>query len=253
MIRRFLHALRVWIGLFFVGIGSLILPERKKKIAEQSKQQEVTVDVTKESLSEVAPLRFTDLNSYIEQLQQPVDKTSACISISHTLISLSKKKNTPVRINLSLTINFDKTGESGSEHKCYLSEFKDGKWRKLKDLDIGVTSIVPLVDEVIGAMGQNGWGCMDNSREQLHQYLQSCIAHNQKYVKERCEKFDIKASIGIHIFLIVDVNENAPRNNRPQPQILTKVSVRTDRDSPVESAQFIYFTHKPMVVEKPAS
>lgn len=252
MIRRFFHTCRVWTGLFFVTIGSLILPEMKKKLEEQSKQKK-TVVITKEFLAKTEPIRFTDLNSYVEQLQQPVDKTSACISISHTLISLAKKKNAPVRINLSLAINFDKTGETDSSHSCFLSEFKDGRWQKLKELDIGVTSIVPLVDEVIGAMGQNGWGCMDNSRELLHLYLQNCIAHNQKYVMDRCEKFDIGARIDINVFLIIDISENVSRRDKPHPQILIKVSVKTDRDNPVESAQYIYFTHKPTVIEKPTT
>lgn len=242
--------IRQLLGLFFVTIGAFILPGKKK---EKTKQKEVTAVITKEDLAEATPLRFTDLHSYVEQLKQSHDKFGACITISNTLISLARKKNTPIRINLSMTVKLDKTGEIGSEQKCYLSEYKSNRWRKLKDLDIGMGSIVPLVDEVIGAMGQYGWGCMDNSREQLQHYLQECIKHNQRYVLDRCAKFDITGSITIQVFIIVDVNDDVDRGGKPQPQILTKLSVKTERDSPMECAQFIYFSRKPVEIEKPAT
>ena len=250
-----MYTIRKFIGLFLLAIGAFILPQKKvKEVAKKkAEESEVSVVVTKEELAEAAPLRFTDLHSYFEQLRKPHDKIGACITISNTLISLAKKKNTPIRINLSMTVKLDKTGEIGSEQKCYLSEYKSNRWRKLKDLDIGMGSIVPLVDEVISAMGQYGWGCMDNSREQLQHYLQECIKHNQKYVLDRCEKFDITGAITIQIFIIVDVNDEVDRGSKPQPQILTKLSVKTDRDGPMESAQFIYFNRKPVEIEKPAT
>lgn len=246
-----MNTIRKFIGLFLLTIGSFILPRKKneKKTTEQLK----SVIITKETLSKAEPLRFTDIHSYFEKLKEPIDNAGACITISHTLISLSKKKNAPVRINLSLSMQLDKTGEIGNSSNCYLSEYRDGRWRKLKDLEISINSIVPLIDEVIGAMGQNGWGCMDNSREQLQHYLQDCIKHNHKYVLDRCEKLDIKASITVQVFLIVDAYKRTANDNKPQPQILAKVSVKTDRDSPVESAQYIYFTRKTVEIEKPAT
>ena len=246
-----MNTIRKFIGLFLLTIGSFILPRKKneKKTTEQLK----SVIITKETLSKAEPLRFTDIHSYFEKLKEPIDNAGACITISHTLISLSKKKNAPVRINLSLSMQLDKTGEIGNSSNCYLSEYRDGRWRKLKDLEISINSIVPLIDEVIGAMGQNGWGCMDNSREQIQQYLLDCIRHSLTYALDRCKKLDIKASIGVQVFLIVDGNERSGNDNKPQPQILAKVSVKTERDSPVESAHYIYFSRKPVTIEKPAT
>jgi hypothetical protein len=209
--------------------------------------------MTKESLLEASPLRFTDLNSYVAQLRQPINKTSACISISHTLISLAKKKNTPVRINLSLTVNLDKTGEIGSEHKCYLSEYGGDGWHRLKDLNIGLNSIIPLVDEMIDAMEQNGWGCMVDSGEQLRRHMFECVERNRNYVMKRCKDLDVTAKISVNVFLIVDLCEMVVRKTKPRPSILARVSVKIDKESPVESAQFIYFTRKPIATEKPTT
>lgn len=248
-----MNTIRKFIGLFLLTLGVFILPKKKVTEKKKNEQKIASVEITKEFLTKATPVRFTDLHSYVEQIQQPIDNAGACITISHTLVSLSKKKNVPVRINLSLSMQLDKTGEIGNSSNCYLSEYKDGRWRKLKDLEISINSIVPLIDEVIGAMGQNGWGCMDNSREQIQQYLLDNIRHSLTYALDRCKKLDIKASIGVQVFIIVDGNERSGNNNKPQPQILAKVSVKTERDSPVESAHYIYFSRKPVTVEKPAT
>lgn len=247
-----MNTIRKIIGLFLLTIGAFILPRKK----EEKKESESVSDFSsnlKEKPDQDKPIHFTDVHSYFEKLKEPNNRAGACISISHTLVSLAKKKNTPVRINLSTIIHFDKSGEISSTHTCYLSDYNEGKWHRLKDLNIGINSIVPLVDEVIDAMGQNGWTCMNNAREQLQSYLLECLRHNYNYMMDRCEKFDIRASMGINVFIIVDVGERTIGSNKPIPQILTKVSVKTDRDTQVESAQYIYFTHKSVEVEKPAS
>ena len=249
-----MKSIRSIIGSFFLTIASIILP--KDKIATEKKTKtnlDSSSGLKEKQLEQPKPIRFTDVRSYYEQLKEPIDGSSAYISITHSLISVAKKRNTPIRINISATSRFDKTGEIESTQYCNLSEYNNGSWRKLKELAISINSIVPLIDEMIDAMGHNGWGCMIDSREQLHRYLLECIDRNRSHAMDRCKSLDISASLNINVFLIIDVCEETAKKNRPRPSILAKVSIETERDSPVESAQFIYFTRKPSVVEKPTT
>lgn len=240
--------IRTILALAFLSIGNFIVPKKKSEKPKLNTKTDVSVF---KPVGQEKPVPFTDLSSYLEQLQQPDNKDSACISICHQLKNLSKKKKGPVRLNFLLTTNYDKEGVVTSSNNSSISGYSNSRWTKLKDLVIGPAAIITLVDEMISAMGQDGWGCMNDSAEQLVFYLSKCVTNNHLYATERCKRLGVEAVIRVRIGLIVDDDRNEQKKTVPSPQIHTNISVKIGKEDAVESAHYIYFCRRHEVTTKP--
>lgn len=220
---------RTFIGSLFVAIGQRILPKKESK-PKTIKEKEIEETI-----------RFTDLSSYFNQLKTPTNNAAASIAICHQLKELSVQKKMPTRLNFLVMSNYDKDGNLITVNKSHISGYTHRRWVRLRDINIESGSIITLIEEMVEAMAQDGWGCMNDSLDQLNVYLARCLKNNTNYVKEHCKRFRVSSCIRLHVSLLVDENVRGNKVAGPAPQILIKIAVITGNDAPVESAHSIYF------------
>lgn len=240
MIKRLFFYIRTLIGFCFVTVGAFILPnELRNKREAEPEQEESTDQPKKEEIGQLVP--FKDLASYFSALAKPNDRNSACISIVNKLKTVSEEKQCPVRLTVSTTCKFDRTGDLGGNTISTISGYSKGRWQKLCDVDIGSQSIYPLIAEMIEAMAQDGWACMNDGNDQLHLYLSNCVPSSEQFVVDSCKRNNITGTVRVIVGMQTDSTPGADKNAAIVPQIVVKVTTSLQGRAPVESSHSVYF------------
>jgi hypothetical protein len=236
--------IRSYIAYIFLSIGERIAPwprlQDVNKVAPEPVAEKV---VPTPPPPPKASVHFKDVASYAEQLKKPDDVDAAAISICNNLKEISASKKSPVRLVFNINSYYDAKGEKQLTCAGHISAHGKGRWYKLRDIPLQVSVTGALVREMIEAMAQDGWACMNDSAEQLAGYFSQCLTNNRLYVLQYCAKHGTQGRLRGQISMVVDVNlANAKRNDTPPPHIMHKVSVwNGDTSEPIESAHFIYF------------
>lgn len=236
---KIIHNIRVYIAYALAFLSQAVLPKEDKKVAPaQPAQPEVKV-------APPAPAQkstpYTDAASYYQQMSKPQDTQSACMYMCNSLKMLSSDKNCAIRLGFSVSAYFDKDGEKNITTQAIISAYGNGRWYKMRDIQLDIASVGVLVKEMIEAMAQDGWGCMNDSAEQLSTYLSNCLTSNRAYLLKHCRLNDKQGRLRGQISLIVDTNAGDKRRSMPKPQIIQKVSVWNGSIEPVESEHRVYF------------
>lgn len=240
MIARFFYYIRTLIGFCFVTIGAFVLPKDLRNTRESEQDVEEPVEVPKkEEVGQLVP--FKDLTSYFSALAKPNDRNSACILIVNRLKTVSVEKKCPVRLVVSTTSKYDRTGELGGNTVASVSGFSKNRWYKLSDEDVGSQSIYPLIAEMIEAMAQDGWACMNDGSDQLHLYLSNCVPSSEQFVIDSCKRNNITGTVRVTIALQTDSAPDAEKNLTAIPQIVVKVTTTLQGRIPVDSSHAIFF------------
>ena len=192
---------------------------------------------------------FTDMASYMQAIKDPQDTHSACMLICNDLKRLSRLKKAPVRFFFSINSYYDKTGEIKVTTSASVGVYSKGRWYKTTNLAFGPEGLPIIIREMIESMAQDGWGCMEDSIEQVRTYFAECMEKNRQYVSRRSKLFG-QGRIRGQISLVLNVNDDVNRSDLPQPMIMHRVSVWNGGAKPIESAHQIFFhQHEPLPVK----
>lgn len=207
-------------------------------------------EVAPSNAKKEVPVPFTDLATYFEVLKKPHSTGSALISICNNLREISFKKKIPTRLSFVETAVYDGSDESDTSVNCYVGGFENNRWFKFGNVVLGLENIFPLVEEMITAMAVDGWSCMNDSVDQINNYVEDCISSNEEYVIERCKALGVKGTIRTSVYLIVDVNAGQKSRSVPSPKIIVKIAVSVNGEGPVQSEHHVHFHRKHLQKEK---
>ncbi|BAW19090.1 hypothetical protein [Ralstonia phage RP31] len=254
LLTRLLLSIRAVVGYALVAIGAVILPKEITKEMREDSEQEAPRDSSGEpevALPEEPPapknktddklVPFTDLASYAAALSEPSDQKSACIDICNQLNVISKQKQRPVRLTVSVIGKYDATGKISDHVTSSISAYHKDRWHKLRDLEIGVDSIPILVDEMIEAMAQDGWACIVDAAEQLKTYAVTSTGNGERFVIDNCKKRNTTGTVHVSVTLQADATVNAGKNLNALPQIMVRLATAIKDRIPVGSNHAVFF------------
>lgn len=244
---------RTLIGAFFLYIADICLPKELKAKKEEVKVVPTPLSEKENKVAKVAEerLAFTDLSSYVEELKKPINAFGASMSICHDLKNLSMLRKGPVRLSFSVTNQHDREGGTTTITRSSISGYKDKRWQRLKELNIDPSAILMLVEEMIEAMAQDGWGCMNDSFDQVNTYLSKGIKRNQAYVLDRCKALEVNGFVRLDVSVMMNTCPSKEKSIASMiPYIRTAITVKVARERPVESALTIYFNREQAISVK---
>lgn len=200
--------------------------------------------------NEDSPVPFTDVNSYVDKLKTPQGADSGAIAVCAQMYDFSRIKKTPIKLSFILSITHDANNVVSQNSGAAIAGFSNDRWYKLMDLELSSKSIPLIISEALDGLAQHGWGCMNDSLEQISSYTNTCLSNNRAYVENYCKRTGEEATIKLNVSVIIDVNPATETYKPMQPQINTKISVTTGKEEPVQSGHSIYFQKRKGVIEK---
>lgn len=242
---------RAFFAYGLVWLATRITPsygqEKEPVSVQPDVEQKAKVKQQETMLPSVVP--FTDISSYMQAMKDPQDMHSACMCIVADMKRLSRAKKAPVRFFFNVNSYYDKTGEIRMSTSVSIGVYEKKRWYRMKDIAFGPDGIPVILREMIESMAQDGWGCMEDSIDQVRTYFADCLERNRKYVARRAKLFG-QGRIRGQISLVLNVNDDVSREDLPQPMIMHRVSVWNGGAKPIESAHQIYFHQHEKLTEK---
>jgi hypothetical protein len=246
LITALVNSGRSYLAYWLVLGANKIVPHYQKAKEPVPMQPDVEVRGKTPLVHLRSVVRFTDMASYMKAIKDPQDTNSACMLICNDLKRLSALKKAPVRFFFSINSYYDKTGETKVTTSASIGVFGKGRWYKTSDLAFGPEGLPVILREMIESMAQDGWGCMEDSIDQVRTYFSDCMEKNRQYVSRRARLFG-QGRIRGQISLVLNVNDDVNRSDLPQPMIMHRVSVWNGGARPIESAHQIFFhQHQPL-------
>jgi hypothetical protein len=249
MIWTVIRVIRKLLAMPFIFVAYVLLPKQALKKATAAEEvTEVNAGVTHEE----STVQFTDLQSYIDALKEPSDRESSAMLLCNSLKKLSEKKQMPVRLSIITETCYDKTGVTKESVAGVISGYSKDRWQRLRNVDnISATAIFPLMEEMIEAMAQEGWVCMNGSLEEINAFLSRSVPVFADFMKEHCKQRDTRGYVRIQTVLCADVSPTAGKIFGLSPSILVRVIAKLDERGPMESAHQIYFCKNVKNATKP--
>lgn len=238
-----IRLIRTFIGYVFVAIGAFILPKEAKDYAEVDDEPGPETPLAKKDDNSLR-VQFTDLTSYVEALKEPIDQKSGAISICNDLKKISEQKQSPVRLQITISSKYNGAGEMGGSCIASIGGYSKGRWYKLRDLEMSADSVPGLVTEFIEAMAQEGWSCVNDASEQILDYLLSSAQSSSEYLIGQCKQRNTTGTVRVSIGLQTDVTKDAGKEVGVIPRIIARVSTALAGRSPNDTSHTVYFARK---------
>lgn len=222
-------------------IAYYLLPSKKEEAPVSECRKDVKCPISTDKKEEGTAIPFTSMDAYMEKLREPVGRNAACISICHMLMNLADSKKSPVRLNFTLNTTYKADGTNTNSNQSAIAGFSAGRWYKLRDIEISVDAVVPMVSEMIEVMSQYGWASMNDSLEQLQSYMQGCLKNTREYAVLHTARTDEDTVIRVMVSMVVCKESVNNANNSCSPQILIRTSLITGDELPVNSQLQVFF------------
>jgi mannose/fructose/N-acetylgalactosamine-specific phosphotransferase system component IIB len=250
-IARCVRGIRLFFGYLLLFIAGYVLPDRarevpatKKETVPEDRKESVVDSLEEMQQTSARAIPFIDLSSYVQAISEPQDPRSACISILSHIRKLSGVRKGPVRLNLVTTTHYTAEGEQRVTNYSNVAGYEKNRWHELKQLEMDYSVMTVLTEEMVAAMAQDGWMCMNDSVEQLGVYLYHCLKNNEKYITEHCAQNQTSGSIRVSLSFVMDATPDAGKNMAVAPQVLVRVIASIKDRNPTESTHTVYFARQ---------
>lgn len=240
MVRAIVRLIRKAVALPFLLIGFFIFPDdaKRRRVTEaEAELNELPVPECEEST-----VLFTDLSSYIEKLKQPSDDASAAMMLCNQLKSISETRKMPARLSIIADTQYGSAGVTAESCTASIGVFGNDRWQRLRNLEgIHATAVVPLIDEMIEAMAQEGWVTIDSTARHINTFLTQAALAYDDYVEKHCRRYQTTGVVRLQILYIADVSKSAGKIIGARPSILVRVIGKLHGSAPLEAMQQFCF------------
>lgn len=187
-------------------------------------------------------VKFTDVATYFKEVSANEELSNVFINICNKLKNMSVIQGGAIRFNYTTDNTYYPDKDNTAKHSSNISGYNDERWHKISDYDMTGGQAVNVLTEMVEAMAQDGWGCMNDGVHQLQYFLASGSAHAEKYLQMRTKLTNQEAKLRISLSLVINVVEDK-QYSQPEPKLVVVLFTWPPGSKvPVKSAHTMFFS-----------